>query len=418
MMSLRNRLPLERMQLLACEAIFLAFFLSVWKYKLWYIATMGAFVLTALVAAIPAVKIRGLLTDVAPLVVYFAYLYVAGGWSEFAAEARWWALADSIGIFVFAVFWVAARNNDAATLILSFVRVSLLMVITLVVTYNPSPYASRFGGYTLQFIPAALPFLWTAIVRGMRRVPASVAMAVCLVVLLISRSRAPLATGIIVFGLSMLLIGRSLGQRIKLAAALSLAGIVIGGLLLAYTPTRILLLTFFSRITRKDVLTSDIYIAAENDDPIRGQLRDLVHEHILDVQPFGAGYMVTQRLYERVYPEPYTLHDIYQTWAFEGGVICVVIVGVILLRNLRGLAFARRFAFTRDDAVVARCIELATLAALIAGLFHQLHHGPMLYSALGLGLGWRARIRDQHLQVPHVARHIPAAITPQRAVLA
>ena len=391
-------LPAEKIQLWATEAIFVFFFLSIWKWKLWYVGTAGAIVVTALLAAIPALKLRRLALDVAPLVVYFVYLYIAAGWSEYAAEARWWAAADSIGIFVFAMFWVAARNNVPGDITQSFVRVMLLGIVALVVTYEPSPYATRFGGYTIPFIPSALPFIWAVLVSRVKRAPAALALLAGLTILLISRSRSPLFTAVIILGLTMLLIGRSVTQRLKLGLALAISTVVVLALLMAYQPTRFFLFTFYSRITQKDVLTSDIYIAAEPEDPTRRNLKELVRDNVVQVQPFGAGYMTTQRYYERLYWQPFALHSIYETWAFEGGLFCVVIVAVILLRHIRGLAFARRFAMTRNEVVLARAIELATLAALLMGLFHQMHHGPILYALLGLALGLRARVLAEHLE--------------------
>ena len=392
-------LPLARYQLLATEAIFLFFFLSIWKYKVWYIGTGAAIVVSAVLAAIPALKLRGLGWDLTPLIVYFAYLYAVAGKSEYVAEARWWVAADSVGILVFTAFWIAARNNPADAIIGSFVRVSLVMAPLLILTHSPSPDAARYGGLTLPYIPSALPFIWTALVSRTRRLAATGALLVCLVVLLLSRSRAPLFSSFIVLGLATLLIGHSVRQRIKWATVLLIAMAVVGAILYSIGWTRIILFTFFARITGKDVLTADVYIRGEPTDPVRVALANLVRDNIMDAQPFGAGYMVTLKLFEKIYAEPMSLHSIYETWAFEGGVICVALVGVIFLRHLRGLTFVRRFALSPDDVMLAQSLALSTLAVLLMGLFHQMHHGPVLYGLLGLALGLRARVLAGHYPV-------------------
>lgn len=388
-------LPLARFQLLAAEAIFLFYFLSVARYKTWYVGTMFALVLSAFLVAIPALKIRGLALDVSPLAAYYVYLYIAASWSQYGGEARWWAAVDSIGIAVFIVFWIAARNNPAGVVIESFVRVPLLMAVVLYLMYDQTGTATRFGGYTLSYIPAALPFIWTALVRRTRRLATTGALVICLSVLLLSRSRSPLFAGVIVLGLAMLLIGHSLRQRIKWAMVAFIVVAALGAIMYAMQPTRYILLSFAARITGKDVLTTEFYIPGEPRDPVRENLNSLVRDNIMQVQPFGAGYMVTQRLFERAYTDPYSLHSIYETWAFEGGIFCVVIVAVMFLRHLRGLSFARRFATTQDEVLLARCLHLGLLATLLMGLFHQMHQGPVLYSLFGLALGLRARVKSE-----------------------
>lgn len=388
-------LPLERIHLWMTNAIFLAFFLSIWKFKLWYVVTMGVVAVTALMGVTGALRLRGLLTDVAPLVAYFGYLYIAAGWSAYADEARWWVAADSISIFVFCLFWIVARNNGPEEIMQAFVRIMIVAAIGLSGTYRPEH--TRFGGYAVAYIPAALPFIWAALVGRSRRFSAALALGFCLTILLISRSRAPLLAGGIALGLSMLFIGRNLAQRVRLAAAFAVAGALLLAAMLSYQPTKFALLTFVARITHEDVLTTDFYIAGEPEDATRDNLRAVVRAHLSEVQPFGAGYMTTARYYERMYYETFVLHDIYQTWTFEGGVFCVFFISVVLMRHVTGIRQARRLATTTGDATLIRCIEVATLATLVMGLFHQMHHGPVLYSILGMGLGARARVAAQRV---------------------
>lgn len=412
-MILRDRLmrrvrtlPLARFQLLGTEAIFLWYFMSATRYRLWYIGTGAALVITGMVAAFPLLKLRGLVLDVAPLVVYFAYLYMAAARSPYVAQARWWVLADSVGILVFIVFWIAARNNPPDAIIGSFVRVALLMAAAVYVTTGGVGVGTRFGGYTLAYIPSALPFIWSALVGRTRRLAATGALLVCVAVLFLSRSRAPLFSSVVVLGLAMLFVGDSLRQRIKWATVLALASAVVGAIMYSMASTRFILLTFFARIARKDVLTSDFYIAAEPVDYVRVALGKFVTDNIMDAQPFGAGYMVTERFFERIYGEPYSLHSIYETWAFEGGVFCVAIVGVIFVQHLRALALVRTFGMSRDESLLALSIGLGMLGALLMGLFHQMHHGPVLYSLLGLALGLRTRVLAAHYPVLYDSRTV------------
>ena len=92
-------------------------------------------------------------------------------------------------------------------------------------------------------------------------------------------------------------------------------------------------------------------------------------------------------------------------------VLCLAIALAMLYQSWRALRFARRFG-KPDEAVLARCIELAILGILILGLFHQVHHGPVFYSLLGMALGLRARVRARL----HEARQPVAHPTPRRSL--
>lgn len=399
-----RELSFSRIQLLAAESVFVAFFLSVARYKIWYIATLAALVITLLIGAFGAVTLRGLLRDIAPLIVYFVYLYIAAGWSEYAAEARWWVAADAIGVPVFALFWVAARNSRPDYVRWSFVRVTLIAGTLVAPSFLQNPGAARMGGYTLAYLPVAVPFLWTELLERRRHLWPGLALMFALTILFLSRTRTPLVTGIAMLVGSLVFIGRGLRQKIRSAILIAFFGLIVGALLLAFSPTRYALLAFFARIAHRDVLIGDIYIPGEPQDAVRGNLHAIVKEKLLDAQPFGVGYMTTQKLYERAYHgDSYSLHDIYQTWLFEGGVLCVLIVLVMFVRHFRALRFVRCRAVSADEAGLALCILLATVAQLLFGLFQQAHHGPVLYSLLGLGLGLRARVLAERRQAAGVS---------------
>lgn len=403
-LRMQHGVTVAHLQMAACHLIVVAYFLSFWKYKTWYVATAGAMVITAFAVVIGGARLRGLLRDAWPLLLYFAYLVVAAAQADYAAEARYWALVDSIGFPVACVFWVAARNTEPAALRSGFIYVSLIAAPVAVLVYRWSVEASRLGGYALSFYPLAIPFLWAEIIVGRRRRLALLALTIVLTMLFLSRSRTPLGVGLIVLGLSFVWIGRSVTQRLKLGMVMFVIVVTMFVTLMSFRETRVALLTFVARITQEDIVLGDIYIPSEPYDATRENLDTMVRNGLRDAQPFGTGYNTTAYYYERAYGYFFSLHNIYQVWAYEGGVFCVLIVTVVLVRHAVALKQAHARAPSADSMLLARCLSLATIAMLAIGLFHQMHHGPMFYAVLGMALGLRQRVMSNHSNIQEVRR--------------
>lgn len=397
-------LTLERLQLAACHLIYIAYFLAMWAYKTWYIATALALVLTAFATVIGAVRIRGMFRDLWPLLFYFLYLAAAAMQAEYWYEARYWALVDSIGFAVACVFWIAARNNDPAAMRSAFIYVSIIAAPVAILIYRTFPDSIRLGGYALPFYPIAIPFLWAEIIGGKRRRMAMLALTIVLGILFVSRSRTPLAAALLVLGLCFLFIGRSFAQRLKLGMALALIITTLFVALMSFSATRIAVLTFVARVTHEDIVTSEVYIPGEPYDPTRGRLDELVAASFMDAQPFGIGYNTTGYFFERAYGYYTPLHNIYQIWTFEGGLLCALIMTFVLLRHFGALRRARLRAADHDHEVLARCLMFATVGMLFVGMFHQMHQGPVFYSVLGMALGLRQRALSHHWHTQEVRR--------------
>lgn len=397
-------MTVERLQMAACQLIVVSYFLAMWAYKTWYVGTAIAVVVTAFAAVIGAVRVRGMLRDLWPLFLYFAYLIVTATQAEYAADARYWAVADSIGFAVACVFWVAARNNDPASIRAGFIYVSIIAAPVAILGYRSFPEASRLGGYALPFYPIAIPFLWAEIIGGKRRKMALLALTIVLAILFVSRSRTPLAAGLIVLGFCFLFIGRSVAQRLKLGLVLAMIVTSLVVALMSFSVTRIAVLTFVARVTHEDILTEEVYIPGEPHDPTRERLDSLVAAGIMDVQPFGFGYNTTGFLFERSFGYFTPLHNIYQIWIFEGGVFCALIVLFVLLRHVAALRRARSRAPDHEHEILARCLMFSTLGMLLFGIFHQMHQGPLFYAVLGMALGLRQRVVSNHWHTQEVRR--------------
>src|SRR5437879_6314755 len=153
-----RRLDMPRWLLLrGCEAIWCAYFLSLWAYKTWYIATAAVFGVAAVLGALRWLRVRGIVQAAFPVAAYFIYLYASGTRSEFPDNAHWWAVADSIMIAIVAVFWLLLRNVPADLVSDLFIRMAILGALFGLVLLLFYPWESRAGGYALDFNPFAIP---------------------------------------------------------------------------------------------------------------------------------------------------------------------------------------------------------------------------------------------------------------------
>ena len=380
-----------------CELVLLAYFLSTWQYKTWYIVLVAVFAAAVVLGGLRWLRMRGVFAAAFPVALYFAYLYVSGSRAEYPDVARWWALADSILILVAALFWLLLRNVPTDFVSDFFVRMSIAgAVIGAALTYVYW-YESRAGGYGLAFAPEAIPFCWAGIIRGRRRGRAIVALLSNLMMVIVSRSRTPIVAAALALFLSVVFIGRGVRQRLRNVA---LAGVIIAvsvGFLLTLKTTRYYVATVVVRFTHQSRVVDGVFLEAEPEDAVRKSLTDYFREHVRDAQPFGIGYQNMMPIYARELGsgEEVSLHSMYQVWLLEGGVVCVLIVAYMLVRQFRALWFAMRRASSPALRLFARCACIGTIALLLLGAFHQMHRAPFLYMMLGLGVAARDLARER-----------------------
>jgi hypothetical protein len=387
-----------------CEAVLLCYFVSMWKFRIWLLGTAAAVAVTIFLAVLGTLHLRGLTRDLFPIALYFGYLMVAASQSAYPSEARFWAGVDSGGALVAGLFWIAGRNSSPAAIRRSFARLCWAAAAVAVALHRTMPHFTRLAGYGMTVVPVSLPFLWADIVgRSRRRTFVLATIGLALILAILSRSRTPLAAALLALALAVFWIGRSLLTKVKFA--LLLAVLVVGSVafLYSFTTTRTFMLIFVSRITGDDVIVGDIYIRGEPKDIVRVRLGELAAQTVWEAQPFGVGYATFGRIYERHWGDFTTLHSMYQAWLIEGGIVCVLIVLAIGIRQFRALRTAGRLAPTEDEAVMARCLMIATFIALLMGMFHQMHQTPTFFAILGLGLGFRRRViaRRRDLERTH-----------------
>ena len=105
--------------------------------------------------------------------------------------------------------------------------------------------------------------------------------------------------------------------------------------------------------------------------------------------PCGIGYMNFPIYFESFYRYEMTLHNTYQAWATECGILGVLTAIWLLGSYFVGLR--RCFARTAgcDDGLLRRAFAVAMIVVLVGGVYHQIHQMPLLFMLLGCTAGLR-----------------------------
>jgi len=338
------------------------------------------------------ITIRGFVWALMPIGLYNAWLLLGTLWTDFPSRVLFESAAAQIYPVIAFLFWSVLKNHTPEAVSNILVRLPFVSVVVIVLEFLADEGDIRTGGLSLVFIPLTVPFCIDRIARGRHPRWAVASLVVALAILTISRSRSPLAAGLVAGFIAVLLLGKSVLNRLKVvligSAALGLALLLI----LSFEPTRLLLAGSYVRLTGKDLVVDGVYFQAEPKDEVRVQLDELFRGMVREAQPFGTGFGSTPDYYQRQYISDIavSLHNVYQAWVLEGGVICVVIVMWILIRHFRAIWHAVRGA-TIEARAFPLAIGIATVAHLAVGFFHQVHLAPALWMLLGLGAALRKR---------------------------
>jgi hypothetical protein len=363
-------------------------------YKSWYITTAGVLVVTFLLLLAGALRTHGLVRSAGLIVLYFLYLFLTATWAAYPATTIWYVSAECIYIAIFALFYLLSVNFTPDQIIDFFVWLVPPAIVIYFVTYVANPDASRLGGYVLVLLPFLLLFctlrlFQTASVRNLAYV------AVSLLMLVIGMSRAPL----LIAGLGLLMmfvtIAKQRRTRIRIVAGFLIVTAVATSAILTVPTLRISAAKTFVRITDQEVTVGDEVIAAEHPD----YLRWTIYADALSLYQanwlFGIGYMNFMPWFGERYSFSFetangkeiigmNLHNVYQTWAVEGGLACLVIVALVLWKYFSILR--RRIKQSKNDWERAyyKLLIIGMICLLVEGLFHQVHQTPVLFMLLGI----------------------------------
>jgi O-Antigen ligase len=363
-------------------------------YKSWYIVTAAVLVIAFLLLLDGALKTRGLVRSSGLLVLYFLYLLLTATWAAYPDSTIWYLSEETIFIAIFALFYLLSLNITPDQLISFFVWLVPPAILVDLITYMTDPEALRLGAYVLVLLPFVLLFcilrlLQSFSVRNLGWVTA------CLVMLVIGMSRAPLLIAGLGLVLMFITIAKRRRTRIRIVVGFLIISVAATSAILAVPALRINAARSIARITYQDVIVGDEVIPAEKPDVLRWT----IYADALSLYEtnwlFGMGYMNFMPWFGERYSYSFenvrgketvgmNLHNVYQTWALEGGLPCVAIVASLLWKYFSILRRRIRQSKNYREKAYYKLFVVAMICLLVEGLFHQIHQTPVLFILLGI----------------------------------
>lgn len=397
---MRGRNSLERNSLASRFMVWTGFVvLAAWMssslvYKTWYIATVIALSAVTVATLLGITRINGLSRALAPIIAYYLCLLTTALWAPYPAFVLRWVLIDSIEIPVFILFFVVGRNSVAPAIQRSMVLLTVPALLTgsyYALAQSPN-LASRFGGAGLIALPVIIPFCFAEVfARGKKTLP-MLSLAVAVAIVVVSRSRTPLAAALLMIGLSTFVFSRNILALLKTVAVLALSAAVLLATLLAIPNTRLLIAQTYVRVSKTDAVVGDVYLAAEGDSE-----RETINEGFRELMPIyfpqGMGYENFIPWYSDTHGYDLALHSSYETWILEGGLACLLIIVFIITRHFLTMAAVLKRSRLQTDRNFLKACVLASVALLAVAAFHQAHQTPLFWMILGLAAGFTERFR-------------------------
>jgi O-antigen ligase len=266
--------------------------------------------------------------------------------------------------------------------------------IIFIITYIIDPEAIRLGGYASGLIPFMLLCCILRLIQSFSILHIGLATA-CALMLVISMSRTPILMGGLGCFLAFTTIARRWRIRGKLVAVFSLIGVLAVMSIVAVPELRLYAGRTIARTTYQDVVVGHQFIEAELPDVKRWTIyRDALALYEAKWL-YGIGYMNFMPWFGDMYDFTsinsrgkevigMNLHNVFQTWALEGGLPCLIIVSVMIWKYFSILR--RRIRQSQNDTEKGyyKLFVIGMVCLLVGGLFHQIHQTPMLFIFLGI----------------------------------
>jgi O-antigen ligase len=326
------------------------------------------------------------------MLLLLAWIVVSIGWAENTAAARTDLQRFALNMILLMIVFTAVRERKHVILIVAVcVAGAVLAALVGIVTAADEAGLTRISGVTgtaneLASLLVTGLLLAGGLAIGLRRVPlariaALAAMAICLIGLFLTASRAGLLALVAALIGAMFLAGR---WRIGAVVVAVTLGLVMTGYFsfVAPEPVRERVTTVGDGTGRTDIWT--IAWRMVDDKPATG---------------VGAGNFTTSSIHYLIEPgtirrddfildTPQVAHNSYLHVLAELGIpglaLFLAIIGACLSCAWRA---ARRFAAADDPVLdaLARAVVLALLALLVADFFASDHLNKELWLLLGLG---------------------------------
>lgn len=376
---------LRAVPLVVMTAVLWAYIVSIYVYRIWYVAAMVAVLLVASLAVARTIRTAGLVRALAPVLAYYAVLLAGASWALYPRDTLRWVAIDSIEIAVFALAFLAGRNATPGAITAALLTLTIPGVAITAIMYARDPAATRIGQYAISLLAVVTPFAYWRIVHARPRWPAILALAAGFAVLLFGRSRTQLATACLLTAIAALVFRRNVRASLREAVAGAVVAAATAAALLLVPATRTPVVTMFVRVTGIPVSWGDLHVAAEKKNDERAALTALSLDILPHQMPLGIGYMNFGRYFRGVEGYDSSLHNVYMTWLLEGGLPCVAAVLLLAWLHIRGLRAYIGGALDPAQRAYGQACAIGSVGILTIGAFHQVHQSPVLWMLLGLG---------------------------------
>jgi hypothetical protein len=363
-------------------------------YKSWYIVTAGVLVLTFLLLLGGALKARGLVRASGLIVLYFLYLLLTATWASYPENTIWFLSEETIFIAIFALFYLLSLNITSDQLISFFVWLVPAAILVDLITYMTDPEPLRFGAYVLVLLPFILLFCTFRLLQSFSVLNLGLVTA-CLLMLVIGMSRAPLLGAAVGLLLIFVTMAKSRRTRVRILAGFLIISAVAASAIVIVPALRTKAARTVVRITYRDMTVDDEIIPAEKPDALRWAIYADALSLYQTNWLFGIGYMNFMPWFGGRYGFSFenvrgkttvgmNLHNVYQTWALEGGLPCIGIVALILWKYFSILRRRIRQSTSDLEKAYYKLFVVGMISLLVEGLFLQIHQTPVLFMFLGI----------------------------------
>lgn len=379
----------KKLYLLLSSMVVYAYMFSVNVYAIWYVACALVFAATLCLLAIGSIRLTNSWTPIILVSVYFLYIFMSSFWSiSFDSTLRYVAI-DIIYFFVFLIFYILVLNLPLKMISSNLTHWVYPGIASSIYFFNFGQPLDRIGVHVYTIFPAILPYILLNVfyAKGFRRYGLWALALAALLLLLVSMSRTPLGTGIMVSIFSLVAFG---GVNLYLVNRILFGGIILvggGASLWLFEPTREALARAFMRALQMDIELAGIYIDYEGVDIGRALLFEAMNDVIFRFQPLGMGYRSFSVWAAENLGVSKSIHNTYHALLVEGGMVLAFIALFMISFFFFGLAKLINRSRDRYKRNFAKATVISMMGICLFGYFHQIHQAPSFFIILGIGFG-------------------------------
>jgi hypothetical protein len=297
--------------------------------------------------------------------------------------------------FVYARF---ARPSEVITLVTSIVPLAFFALVT---TYLLDPEGERILTSAPVFAAFAFPFLlYRAVPR--REIAVNIMLPLVTIILATSNSRISIVMALVGLVAFMLLstklfpVAKVLGRTI---APIPIGFIMITALYFTSGKIAEKIDKTIDRMTDRGDATLREFLSFEGGDKTRRLINEVASELKTSGPLKGIGYGNFQYYFAQYYTDysldtvtgkdeiGMSLHNTYDVWRIEGGLLTIVVVFGLTISYLGKLWGTVGLVGDSERRGVAILCFIGFLQLAVLGFFHQMHEHPLLWISVGFGLG-------------------------------